>query len=217
MTIARGGGHIRTASQSLAVVLLWVITGACGGGARDGAAGDTPTEPADGSVGAGEVVEGVCLPVEPALADSGASLSGMAGAYHLTLESSGTPPTSSEGTLTLETLPDTLQEMGGARTPLGGSTDVDVEAVGALRLGDLGSDDPAAPGVLVIETDGPSIILRLGSEPNRRDQVAFDGGYTVLTVHQIGADGFDGSWRSGSGVVVNEGYFCARGIGTTNR
>lgn len=216
MTVAREGGRIRIALQRLAVLLPWVITAACGGGAPGGATGDTPPEPADGSVGTIEVVEQACLPVEPALA-SGASLSAMAGAYHLTLATSGTPPTSSNGTLTLEVMPEALQEMGQARTPLGGSTDVDVEAVGALRLGDLGSDDPSAPGVLVIETDGPSIILRLGSEPNRRDQVAFDGGYTVLTVHQVGADGFDGSWSSGSGVVVNEGYFCARGIGTTNR
>lgn len=200
---------MRTPLKRLAILLPWMMTGACGGGAPHRPAGDTPPEPADGSGSTVEVVEQACLPVEPALA-SDASLSAMAGAYRLTLATSGTPPVSSEGMLTLEVLPEALQELGRARTPLGGSTDVDVEAVGALRLGDLGSNDPAAPGVLVIETDGPSIILRLGSEPNRRDQVAFDGGYTVLTVHQIGADGFDGSWRSGSGVVVKEGYFCAR-------
>ena len=80
-------------------------------------------------------------------------------------------------------------------------------------MGDLSSTDPAAPGVLVIETAGTNILLRLGSESNRRDQSSFDGGYTVLTVNRIANGGFDGNWRSGSRNGTNTGYFCVRPSG----
>ncbi len=101
-------------------------------------------------------------------------------------------------------------------TPLYGFTDIDLEAVGAHRVGDPGSRDPSAPGVLVLEREeyGRRVItLRLGSNANRRDVVRYDGAYTVLRVRQSDEDGFAGSWRSGSGsgldLSVTTGHFCA--------
>ncbi|MYB61857.1 MAG: hypothetical protein F4X69_10820 [Gemmatimonadetes bacterium] len=100
-------------------------------------------------------------------------------------------------------------------TPLYGFTDVDPESVGAHRVGDPGSRDPSAPGVLVLERVeyGRSIItLRLGSHANRKDLVRYDGEYTVLSVSSIDEDGFTGTWRSGGGLgwSTTTGYFCAR-------
>lgn len=196
------------------VALVALLAAGCAG-----EGGEAGGEPAEGTPGAetpdtpagGEAAVEACAPVEHAL-EAGSTLAAMAGTYRLTLVS-GDPETSAEGALTLEPLPEALREMGGAATPLGGSTDVDVEAVGALRMGDLSSTDPAAPGVLVIETAGTNILLRLGSESNRRDQSSFDGGYTVLTVNRIANGGFDGNWRSGSRNGTNTGYFCVRPSG----
>jgi hypothetical protein len=89
---------------------------------------------------------------------------------------------------------------------------VNVEGVGAVRVGSLSSQDPAAPGVLVIEsetTTGRSILLRLGSEANRRDLVRFDGGYAVLNVLEISEASFGGTWTSGTRGPESQGFFCA--------
>lgn len=99
-------------------------------------------------------------------------------------------------------------------TPLYGFTDIDPALVGAHRVGDPGSKDPLAPGVLVIERAeyGRRVItLRLGSLANRSDLVRYDGAYTVLRVREINKGGFAGSWRSGGGLdlSVATGYFCA--------
>ncbi len=102
-------------------------------------------------------------------------------------------------------------------TPLYGFTDIDPRSVGAHRVGDPGSKDPSAPGVLVLEREeyGRRVItLRLGSQANRRDLVRYDGAYTVLRVKEIDKGGFAGSWRSGGGLdlSVTTGYFCAREV-----
>ena len=97
-------------------------------------------------------------------------------------------------------------------SPLFGTTDINVEAVGAVRVGDLSSRNPASPGVLVIESEtgtSPSILLRLGSDANRRDLVRFDGGYAVLRVVEITAESFSGTWSSGARGPDSEGFFCA--------
>ena len=86
---------------------------------------------------------------------------------------------------------------------------MDVEPVGALRPGDLSSRDPEAPGVLVLQEDG-RLLLRLGSEANRRGVLRFDGGYTVLRVARATAAGFAGTWSSGLLDVQAAGEFCAR-------
>ena len=81
-----------------------------------------------------------------------------------------------------------------------------------MRVGSLSSEDPASPGVLVIESEtgaSPSILLRLGAEANRRALVRFDGGYTVLTVVEVGVESFSGIWSSGVRGPDSEGFFCA--------
>jgi hypothetical protein len=104
--------------------------------------------------------------------------------------------------------------------PLHGSTSLDLGALGALEMGGLDSTDPAAPGVGVYEgraADGSrpaSIVLRLGSEANRRDNAALDGGTSVLRVLRVGDDGFAGTWRSQvAAQTVAAGWFCAMPAG----
>lgn len=163
----------------------------------------------------GDAVPSVgCIPPPPALGEPG-TLVGMDGGYALTMvvpDADGSAR-SAEGTLTLIPQVEDLLEMSSVRTPLYGSTDIDVAAVGALPVGILESDDPLAPGVLVMEssTEGvPPVRLRFGSDANRRDLVRFDGGYTLLTVTEISSDGFAGLWRSGVGGTLTDGHFCAR-------
>ena len=162
-----------------------------------------------------------CIPPEGPLA-ADASLEGRAGDYRLTMveKVDGTPARTVEGSLVLLTQVESLRRFEGSAggsipgvtSPLFGNTDLNVEAVGAVRVGDLSSLDPAAPGVLVIESEtgtGPSILLRLGSDANRRDLVRFDGGYTVLTVIEIEAGSFTGTWSSGVRGPGSDGFFCA--------
>lgn len=162
-----------------------------------------------------------CVPPEGPLAAE-ASLAGRVGDYRLTMVErvDGTPTRTVEGSLVLLTqvAPFRLFEgsggesIPGVTSPLFGSTDINLEAVGAVRVGDLSSLDPAAPGVLVIESEtgtSPSILLRFGSEANRRDLVRFDGGYAVLTVIEIATGSFGGTWSSGVRGPDAEGFFCA--------
>ena len=151
----------------------------------------------------------------------GASLDGRAGEYSLTLvaHAAAADPRWVRGNLVLHEQGAGLRRFAGSDgaiprvgAPLFGSTDVRVEAVGALRVGDLSSMDPAAPGVLVIESEtdqGPSILVRFGSAANRRDMVDFDGGFTVLEVREIGSDRFSGVWTSGVRAPETRGHFCA--------
>lgn len=92
--------------------------------------------------------------------------------------------------------------------PLAGTATADFAAVGAIVPGDPGSKDPESPGVLVISRPG-QIMLRVGSEANRRDVRRFDGAYTVLRVQQITEQGFAGTWDSGVDMDRSGGHFCA--------
>jgi hypothetical protein len=92
--------------------------------------------------------------------------------------------------------------------PLYGTAVVDFAAVGAVAPGDPESTDPASPGVLVIERPG-QVMLRVGSEANRRGVVRFDGAFTVLRVQQITTEGFAGTWESSVGLDQSGGHFCA--------
>lgn len=103
-----------------------------------------------------------------------------------------------------------------AGVPLYGWTSLDPAAVGAHRLGDPGSRDPAAPGVLVLTSyraadtqAGTSVTLRLGSQANRSDIIRFDGAYTALHVRGIDRDAFGGDWASGVEGPEASGSFCA--------
>lgn len=155
----------------------------------------------------------------PATGDPGAvAAEDLAGNYRLKLVATegAKAAQSAEGTLGLQPYEGSLRvvTIGGIRDTAAsyvhyGSTDVDLEAVGAVRLGDLGSLDPLRPGVAVIERKG-TVTLRLGSDANRRDVARFDGGFTALQVGEVLRDGFTGSWRSGVGIQRSSaGYFCA--------
>ena len=156
----------------------------------------------------------LCEPTSGRLA-ARATLAGRIGAYGLALVEvlNGVHARRAHGVLTLLRQPPGLDRLKTASTPLYGFTDVDLRALGAHRVGDPDSTDPEAPGVLVLESlhDGKRrILLRLGADANRRDEMLFDGAFTVLEVHKISGDGFTGNWRSGARLSRTGGYFCAR-------
>ena len=100
--------------------------------------------------------------------------------------------------------------------PFYGWTDVQLDEIGAYRLGDPFSTDRLAPGVLVLTSPDPaspgqvgSVTLRIGSQANRSDIIRFDGAYTALYVRWIEADAFGGDWASGISGPEAEGEFCA--------
>jgi hypothetical protein len=100
--------------------------------------------------------------------------------------------------------------------PLYGATEVDLRAVDAVRVGSTTSEDPMEPGVLVVERHAregqapmSEIVLRLGSDANRRDRQRVDGGYTALRIRQVSPDGFSGTWGSGITGEQAAGFFCA--------
>jgi hypothetical protein len=157
-----------------------------------------------------------------------ASASGMAGDYRLYLTATSGPNAGQavDGTLSLRPVTDPAAReivvLGmrdtTSRAPLSGTTDLDPAAVGATSTGSLTAETMEAPGVLVIErrpvrTDaGTEIMLRLGADANRRNVARYDGGYFALNVRAIEADGFTGTWSSGSGMPSAQGYFCAERV-----
>jgi hypothetical protein len=177
------------------------------------------SRPAETSSAAGD-----CTPVKDHL-PAGATSEGLAGDYRMRLVATAGPRAGSalDARLLLRPVDDSLQRppaVLGLRDstthlPLSGTIALDPGALGAARTGDLVSLHPLAPGVLVLErrparSDAPAeIMLRLGADANRRGAVRYDGGYFALTVRQIGPEGFAGSWASGVGTQVAEGYFCA--------
>ena len=104
-----------------------------------------------------------CMPTSNNL-HAKATLSGRAGQYQLTLVEvvNGTEARSAQSTLTLRQQLSGLDSLGSAATPLYGFTDVNLRAVGAYEVGDPDSEDPQAPGVLVLESSqtGARRILR---------------------------------------------------------
>lgn len=144
---------------------------------------------------------------------SGATLSDHAGTYRLTVVRGDVEsrPAWVEGELTLVPRSAGALSADGWTTPLQGTAEIEIRNVGAHDTGSLTSEDPDAPGVLVLEDDGaePTILLRLGSSANRTDRTPFDAAYTVLTVASIDDEMFAGSWRSGSFGDEVSGYFCA--------
>ena len=154
------------------------------------------------------------------------SAQGLAGQYRLRLvaTSGAKKGAATEGTLRLDPQTDALMyriRPGGARDstvlhPLYGAADVDLAMVDAVSVGNTTSLDPIQPGVLVIERHAApgqaplaEIMIRLGSDANRRDRQRFDGGYTALRVRQVGPGRLAGSWSSGVTAERAAGYFCA--------
>ena len=191
--------------HATAVSLVLVFATACGGGEQ----GDDPE--ADG--------EAVCEPVEGQLAGP-VDAAALGGAYDLTLAATAGTQAGQQATgrLGLQAHAEDMQQVMVAGQadpesymPLFGRAQIDLESVGALMLGDLSSQDPMQPGVvmLVHRSDPVSITLRLGSEANRRDVQRFDGGYTALRVQLIDGGNFYGTWASGVMSQESSGYFCA--------
>jgi hypothetical protein len=126
------------------------------------------------------------------------------------------------GYLTLREAPvGTPGPAAGVRTALIGTTDVILESVGALRLGDTGAEDPRAPGVAVYEQRAangvPTVTARVGSATTAAPtpgMMQIEGQFTVLFVRRITGTGFAGGWRSGGPEPGGgaEGYFCAARI-----
>ena len=148
----------------------------------------------------------------------GATLEEAAGSYRLTLVAPAVDggQVSVAGTLHLEPNQPAVREFAeGVSTPLYGWVDIELQAVGAVEVGDAGSRDPLRPGVLVLEQRpgggvAPRITLRLGSLANlRTERGAFDGGYLALHVKHLERDSFRGGWVSGVHATRVAGHFCA--------
>ncbi len=161
-----------------------------------------------------------CSPAMSGTLAAGTQLRPMAGRFALTLVATGGAQNgrSVAGYLTLREAPTgTPGPAANARTALVGTTDVILESVGALRLGDTGAEDPRAPGVAVYEQRAangvPTVTARVGSHITAAPTPGMqqiEGQTTVLFVRRIGGDGFAGGWRSGDGSPRGpEGYFCA--------
>ena len=157
--------------------------------------------------------------------DSGVTLREAAGSFRLTLVtgSGDGRQRATTGTLHLQPNPPDLRSLAAedaatdeaVSVPLYGWAAVALQPVGALEVGDLGSQDPLSPGVLVLEQRPAyaapvAITLRLGSVANRRDgRTAVDGGYTALHVTRVEeSGGFSGTWTSGVHGRRVEGHFC---------
>lgn len=163
----------------------------------------------------------VCKPPpEPETALPPGSAERLDGNYRLELVATKGPKAgeSAEGTLRIRLYERALRAVtvNGIRDTaasyvLYGGVDVDLDRVGAVRPGDPSTEDPMRPGVLVIERKG-TVVLRLGSEANRRDRARFDGGYTALRVRELDGDRFRGTWASGIHTQRSAGYFCAQKI-----
>ena len=148
-----------------------------------------------------------------------ATLSGREGSYRLLLVATEGPRTgdSTRADLELRTVSGDRATSGGtagAMRTLQGWTDVDLAEVGARTSGPVDSRDPAAPGVLVLESraaEGSArITLRLGATLNRPDLLLTEGTFTVLRLQSLTSTGFAGTWRSGPFEPEASGAFCAR-------
>lgn len=165
-------------------------------------------------------------PPEGAQLDSDLDAEDLAGEYRIVMvgTTADYADRQIEGTLALHPQDSALQSLSyaggvpitGARMPLYGALEAEVEEVGGMRLGDATVLDPSQPGVAVLEQVSPSgtgsvtsVTLRIGSDANRRDMVRFDGGFMALYVREITPEGFRGGWAAGVRGPAYEGYFCA--------
>ena len=126
-----------------------------------------------------------------------------------------------QGAMTLRAQDPALRRLDrvGPRTvmvPIIGTTDIALEQVGAVRLGDVRSTDPGQPGAAIWVSQGPdggvSAVMRIGQEAIRSDIVRFDGGYMALYLRQVSANAIGGGWASGVTTEQSSGYFCAQRV-----
>ena len=111
-----------------------------------------------------------CEPVDATLG-AGDLLPAGSSAYRLAMfrGDANSRPAWAAGTLLLEPRPAELRRMNDWSVPLQGTSDIDVARIGAHDTGALDSDDPRAPGVLVLQSDAENmILLRLGPQPIAR-------------------------------------------------
>ena len=200
-------------AKALLFILILGLTAGCSTALLTASNGDSALEqssasdatPSSSTAPPASSVEYACEPTTGSPAAT-ATLADRAGRYHLVLvadstavvaDSSRASRRAVSGLLTLRRQPRDAtvspDPPSDPSTPLYGFTDIDPVWVGAHRVGDPGSRDPSAPGVLVLERAeyGRRIItLRLGSDANRSGLVRYDGEYTVLSVNSIDEDGF---------------------------
>jgi len=97
--------------------------------------------------------------------------------------------------------------------PVYGSTDVAVEQVGAVRMGNLLSSDPRRPGVSLWVSRGAdggvSAVMRIGEEEIGTSRQPFDAGYLALFLRRVSSRSILGGWASGVTDEVASGHFCA--------
>lgn len=155
-----------------------------------------------------------CEPVPPPLPPS-ADVGDLAGAFRITLVATGGPRAGASTVGAVELRPVTgATSAVGVRYPLAGSAVLQMEAIGASAPGAIGSADPQAPGVRVVEwmqgaPPARLVALRLGADANRDDRLLFDGAFLALHVHGIAPGSFGGTWTSGEGSGHASGHFCA--------
>jgi len=203
-------GHAWRATRIAALTAPLLILSAC----RSQSGGAIPEE---------------CAPISSELLPA-SSAATLAGEYRLRLvaTSGAKKGAATEGTLRLDPQTDALRYRiipGGARDstvlhPFYGAADVNLAAIDAVSVGNTTSLDPMQPGVLVMERraapgrpPAAEIVIRLGSDANRRDRQRVDGGYTALRVRQVGPGRLAGSWSSGVTGERAAGYFCATRTG----
>jgi len=159
-----------------------------------------------------------CRPVDGVLAP-GTPTAPLAGSWTLTMVATAGARAGRSVTARLELVPQDsgLMAVEGASQTFRGTSDLAPDSVGAVPLGSLASQDPAAPGVAVYEqraaTGAVTVLVRLGAGANARGPQPFDAAFTTLFVRRITAADFAGGWRSSAGstfpIRQAEGYFCA--------
>ena len=196
------GGKIRAQVSGLLAVTL--AAAACAGRGRSGASG------------------GECRPVEGPFTAS-TPWDSLSGSWRLTLVAGSGPMAGRtvQGALTLRAQDPALRRVDrpGPTTvtvPVIGTTDIALEAVRAVRLGDVRSTDPTQPGVAIWASQSPdgavSAVMRIGQEAIRSNLMRIEGGYTALFLRQVSVNAIRGGWASGVTTEESSGYFCAQRV-----
>lgn len=186
------------------VLALTLAAVACARHGRSGATGDE------------------CRPVEGPFTAS-TPWDSLAGSWRLTLVVGSGPMTgrSVQGALTLRVQDSALRRVHrpGPTTvtvPVIGTTDIVLEQVGAVRLGDVRSMDSLQPGVAIWASQTPdgvvSAVMRIGQEAIRSDILRIEGGYTALFLRHVSVNALRGGWASGVTTEAASGHFCAERV-----
>jgi hypothetical protein len=207
MPVARLSRRLRPALHIGAVVTAaaWLGTAACArhhASTIDMVAGDT------------------CAMVSGPLS-SYTHVDSLGGRYHLRMVATqgGMTSRSVDGELVLRPRGDAAARPPGTRMAYTGTASIQLESVGAVRLGDPASSSDETPGVGAYVTRDSlnltltGLLMRVGSTMNAGGPPVFDAAFTVFYVQRVRSNDIWGTWRSASGVGLGttqaEGYFCA--------